>query len=860
MSNTINSLADYNEKTGFYTIDAVSLHQISKRPFHLERRFNRYSNVSSMSLEEAESKRMAILEERKKKLHQNFQKVKRIAKEREDKRENKHRLLRRSMEIAEINRNQHIERRRVASKNSVERAKCIVLQNKKRSREEQERRKAELESRFQKTEQRRLAHLNRYKLQKKTTHSSTSSTTDTNNPSSPLSLTINMMRTTSLQPPTDIKTKKPSSWSILLKAFRELGLPSPSNQDTWLNFNALGKLIHQAKVIVVTTKILNVALKITDSGTRYHARVLLTAYMTLMCPKEVLHDIHGADEQNLLSSAKQMLFVFENWLRAHGRPGATIARLRFVDAWEKYNILFEAWKARDREQLIQNMIAYYIELFTLQNTLKEEMGDQLEEQLEQVKGKLEKLGGSDAMDQLQAALNQLQLNSNSPRSPQLDEEYEHQQENHVQLDPSQIAQLLTGYTPPSTEITNEQLAHELIVNPEFKLQPYSTNELEKRVKAMAEKAFFDKLKEDIEGGRMEEMIPLIADVKQRLLSLVRPGNSMHSNINEAMDLSLIEQQIRQGAFDMDRMTSFVIDCMSDMCAPVRDEEIQVLHSMEPLERIQKIMHLLEAMSMDLANFRLRSLRPHLMTMAVEYEREKFTLLMNNGAIRLDRTTEWISKAVYKLYEEAARRNPEGVSPEANNKPTHDAIFEEAFVSLIGQSELIEENMLPETLRLDVDRMAQFQNEAQAMTMVTCLIMLAKNFGSNHSSLSTLANTLLTLLKSPSTSIDNLSAEIERSVNIRPENRGMIRTMVDKVLSQTDTIYCLLSRRVSSVIKSSIQNGVFVNDAIISSYGLEQVQPHLMELTHAIMRLCNHHRKVYSKWYDDIINETISNIK
>lgn len=93
------------------------------------------------------------------------------------------------------------------------------------------------------------------------------------------------------------KLKKPSNWSIILKAFRELGLPSPSNPDTWLEFNLLSQMLNQPKVIVVTTKVLNTALKLTDEESRHRARVLLTSYMTLMCPKEVLQNVNGTEEK-----------------------------------------------------------------------------------------------------------------------------------------------------------------------------------------------------------------------------------------------------------------------------------------------------------------------------------------------------------------------------------------------------------------------------------------------------------------------------------------------------------------------------------------------------------------------------------
>lgn len=126
------------DKKGFYTFEA-SASCASQKPIHLEKRFNTHKKQQQKSnkKETVETKREAILEERRRKLHQNFQKVKRIAKEMKDRKESKIDVLSKSMALAEMNRNQHIERRRAASKQSVERAKYIVLQNQYRSQQEQ---------------------------------------------------------------------------------------------------------------------------------------------------------------------------------------------------------------------------------------------------------------------------------------------------------------------------------------------------------------------------------------------------------------------------------------------------------------------------------------------------------------------------------------------------------------------------------------------------------------------------------------------------------------------------------------------------------------------------------------------------
>lgn len=133
-----------------------------------------------------------------------------------------------------------------------------------------ERRRAELESRIEKTEARRLAHLNRYKKQPKGL----------------------------IQESTETQPVKKSSWSVLLKLFYELNLPRSSSSDTWLSFHAISQLIHQAKVVVLTTKVLNTALKqADDESRRLDARVLLTSYLVLMCPKEIFQNVEGEDEK-----------------------------------------------------------------------------------------------------------------------------------------------------------------------------------------------------------------------------------------------------------------------------------------------------------------------------------------------------------------------------------------------------------------------------------------------------------------------------------------------------------------------------------------------------------------------------------
>lgn len=131
------------EKTGsgFYIIDAFSLRQASKKPFHLEKRFLNSGendiNTTTTSLEEAESKREALLQERREKLNRKFLEVQQVVKQAQARKESQRQVFQQSLQLAELKRKTHIEQRRAASKELVERAKVIARQNSLRFEAEQ---------------------------------------------------------------------------------------------------------------------------------------------------------------------------------------------------------------------------------------------------------------------------------------------------------------------------------------------------------------------------------------------------------------------------------------------------------------------------------------------------------------------------------------------------------------------------------------------------------------------------------------------------------------------------------------------------------------------------------------------------
>ncbi|CDQ76710.1 unnamed protein product [Oncorhynchus mykiss] len=178
-------------------------------------------------------------------------------------------------------------------------------------------------------------------------------------------------------------------------------------------------------------------------------------------------------------------------------------------------------------------------------------------------------------------------------------------------------------------VTNMALAHEIVVNTDFQVKPSEPAEgsLEKRVKDIMHKAFWDVLEGQLSENppSYNHAIKLLAEIKETLLSFLLPGHGrLRGRIEEVLDLSLIQQQAENGALDISKVVEFVIGMMGSLCAPSRDEEIRKLREITDLVPLLKaIFPVMDKMKLDMANFAVSSIRPHLLQQSVEYERKKF---------------------------------------------------------------------------------------------------------------------------------------------------------------------------------------------------------------------------------------------
>ncbi|CAG8567505.1 12242_t:CDS:2, partial [Funneliformis mosseae] len=719
-----------------------------------------------------------------------------------------------------------------------------------------------------------------------------------------------------------------------------------------MSFHDTVGLLQKPAVIQATSRLLQEVRKaspLTCGTNKYKnpARVFLSAYMIVSHTKEIIVNI-GHHERNLLTSAKVMLREIEQWFYEISNDGPNKIYyshlLSFLSAWDTYYNNFNTWKSKDSQKLASNLIAHYMELEKLWNTVKTQANAETEwrmnivYQQEEIRHKVRNLGGDEAISKLERVLRRLKaklpnesgdetktsdsvtgtnngqgnevikeqdMSSSPPRQKFVPSALATNVPNKLAQNLSQSISKSSSPTTsyftfsPSTsppvspshsstnlhrimqslgaheryDLTNEQLAHEIIIDPEFELQPPKRTELEDRVRSMATKAFFDSARTDFEKGKYDIWIPnLLGDVKERLFDLVPPSSPLHSSINEILDIDLIKQQTKAGVYNIRNCIVYITNTMLQICAPVRDEQIQELKYVNDLAEIfKRILEIMDQMRLDLTNYRVKAFRPYLKEHAVDYERRKFEQALQSNRLTLNQTKAWLTPTIDSLLCTVAERNPENIhlpQHKHNHGIKFGQVYNEAFVSFIFQQSIINKNNCPETFNLDVERLWNFQNEGQAITIAAALLILTKNVASGHANASStddnltkLKDTFFVLLMDGDTTIDNLSAAILDYFpsSLSPETQTLVKSMVSKTLSQSDKVFSILSRRIQSIIKQHLQTGQFPKSETLAQYGVFTVSKELEQLSKKICVLGRYNREVYASWYDTIIKEYLDDV-
>ncbi|THC98238.1 hypothetical protein EYZ11_002320 [Aspergillus tanneri] len=549
----------------------------------------------------------------------------------------------------------------------------------------------------------------------------------------------------------------------VMQEFHRLKLTTDGIRD--MVFEDVGALLSKDIVLSATARVLQLCgLEDMESGTmggRGAVRTFLSSYLIVSHPAEVLSS-NGEQEQDLIAKARELLAAFEQVtpLLSAGCCSPAVISTELQTLCEAYNVFFSAfhaWKSHDSSVLIEIMLAQFIELELIWQTVKDDraggVADDYRQGIRQnqilLLARLKRLAGSEnAMQMVRDALKKAKREKKRttskqaiPRSaevaPSSTEALTESvaspiSESFNNADSTLLRELERQRMSPHEQFTriltalpeNRTLVHELLINKEFKIE--ETQYTEPRRKVMAHMC--EMMRKDVDAGLGTDWTVAMATVIQdRLLRSLRPGNSLHVLISEVLDPKLIEVQSKAGAFSYDSFFNFMNTILPKLCAPYRDPAVQAFAedtSGDAIDRLARLMAIIDLLSLDHTNFMIQVAAPQLIQEAPGYEQRTFERGLQDGSIGLVKSRRFWRTHHNVIVDEMRKRDPENVNGEP--RPPASKIYAQGLVDLALSNASVSDDLIPETLELDRQRLRKLHAQAFKIVATASILLTAKN--------------------------------------------------------------------------------------------------------------------------------------
>ena len=551
---------------------------------------------------------------------------------------------------------------------------------------------------------------------------------------------------------------------LVMQRFQTLGISVGHIND--MVFEDVGALLSEDRVLDTMAQVLRLCgLQDMTNGTmggRGAVRTFLSSYLIVTHPKEVLSS-NGEQEQDLISKARELLVAFDQAtsLLSSGccPPSAISTELQTL--CEAYNVFFSAfhaWKTHDSSVLTEIMLAQFVELELIWQTVKDDraggVADDYREGIRQnqitLLARLKRLIGSDkAMHMVRSALKKAKRDkkrsaskqsiprsaaddtspSNEAMTDSLASPVSETLNNSVdsalreideqRISPhEQFAKMLTALPE------NRNLVHELLINKEFRVDENQYTEPRKQIM----KNMCTMMRRDVEAGMgVNWTIAMATVVQDRLLRSLRPGNSLYMLISEVLDPKLVENQCKAGTFSYENFFDFMTTILPKLCAPYRDAQVQAFAedtSGDAIDRLMSLMGIIDLLSLDHTNFMIRMAAPQLIQEAPGYEHRTFEKSLQDGTVTLDKVRRFWRTNRKIIAEEMKKRDPENVHGEPN--PPAPKIYAQGVADLVLSNAGVSDALIPETLELDRQRLLVLHATAYRIVATASILLTAKN--------------------------------------------------------------------------------------------------------------------------------------
>ncbi|KAL5411570.1 hypothetical protein PMIN04_010202 [Paraphaeosphaeria minitans] len=800
-------------------------------------------------------------------------------------------------------RERHLAQVAAACAEEVRRAKKVAEDMKERKAAEERRTRQEMEDRLADAEKRRLE----YKRNTRRPRTASSPPADAKKPVMP--------RVVSTE---EAAKRIQSAWRArarknIVDAWLAFGLSIDKVHDH--GFEEVTALLNEHKVLAATEQIMNLfGLLFREDATsrKSSVRTFLAAFLILGHPAQVLSR-DGDQEQDLIQKAKDLIMAFEAALSElttfnYYNPSPT--RLETVAlAHGAFMTAFNQWKARDSSALIETMVASFVSLDAIWQSVKDQTVEVVAEEYKSgirdnqaiLLSKIKRLAGPDrALQLIRKAIRESRrarpkkgpsgevarprVASPTPACPISEEQAAVQAQAASQLAGSDVIEASEGHQAQSlsklfTSIpTNRILVHELSIDKEYRIDASPTADLRDALN----RELCDAMRQGIEYGEGAVWTAAMAEnIRAKLLRLLKPGNTMHTLISETLDADLISQQSSQGMFSYAKFFTFMANILPKLCAPFRDDEVKALADKlqeegtlpEMIEKLFELLHIIDLLSLDYSNFLLMQSAPVLIKEAPSYEQREFAEDLEQGRITLKSTRRWWRSAAVNVHTEADRRDPWSESLPMN-RPTPQKIYARGLIDLAIHTAPLRDSELPETLELDRARIARIREEALRITTIGGILLTAKNLLKRdvRSQWKNEANRMWETLKDgylkdPATPA-KISSLLESSHAMPPSTRAQLASTITRLLTQADAgrVSDPVTKVLFQRLKTHIFNRVSASSSServkaastategLATTGLPEFVSHVGDICDELGKVSEVDRKAHGKWYEEIAEE------
>lgn len=724
-----------------------------------------------------------------------------------------------------------------------------------------------------------------------------------------------------------------------LKAFTDLGLSIEGIRDT--SFEAVGSLLAEERVLVATAQTLRVCgLKEGDVGSVAEmtaVRTFLSAFLILGHPAQVLSNNSGEQEQvgtvpgrmrrddlanpqlqDLVGKARDLLISFEIVLSRltptnnYTSPPVQLAAL--AEAYHTFHNAFIAWKARDSSTLVEMMVAQFVELDKIWQSVKDSTEeavvgsyrDGIRDNQMMLMVRIKRLAGEEKGKQLitravrearrskpKKPMGDVKPRAAAPDTPPATPVFSRSPPSH---DPVATHLTTPPPTPPhriipssnqeadrlrtSTSVLpdNRVIIHELAINKEYRIDAAILEE-----RAAVNRVMFDTMRREIQVGNGDAWVFAMAEnIRTKLQRFLTPGNSLYAMVAESLDKDVVSRELQSGSFSYEKFFRFMSTLLPRLCAPVRDAEVKELVSDtmqqgDVVDRLAALMHFIDLMGLDYANYMLQQGAPELLKQAFDYEHTKFAELTGLSDSQPLPVTErlWAASKM-KLFAEAAKRDPEGVDL-PKNRPTPDRIYMQMLADLFMEASALNEDDVPETLRLDTKRISKTRLETLHIVTAGAILLQTKNMLKRdvRSQWKTEATRIFSVLEGSKTveqAVQGICAALEASHSMPTITKSHIRDLVTRIITQsqrtsqaeagngaaiTDPVMRLLHNRLRAHVLARLSATTATEKVRAASSASEQLAASgLPEFVGSVGRIVEEMGKVgevdrrsHGKWYE-----------